>query len=62
VASLYGFDALAYLALEARDLIMADAVLAERIKIEDERRQRELDYLSGRTASLITNWLAQSLK
>ncbi|MGX9348160.1 hypothetical protein [Microbacterium sp. KNMS] len=65
MASIYGWDPLAYLALEADDARLAGHILAERVRLEEERDRGRMDYLAGRTAGLtaqaITKWLGKNL-
>lgn len=65
MASLHGLDPLAYLALEVDDLRIANAIIAARARLDEERKRGELDYLASKTAHLtaqpLTNWLGRNL-
>lgn len=65
VASVYGWAPLDYLALEEDDFRLVNQVLAERARIDEEREQGRMDYLAGKTASLmtqsLTKWLGKNL-
>lgn len=65
MASAHGWNPLDYLALEADDARLANAVIREAVRLEDERTRGRLDYLASKTASItaqaITKWLAKNL-
>jgi len=65
VASLYGHDPLAFLALEPDDFRLANLIMTEQARIEEERERGRLDYLASKMAALtsqgITKWLAKNL-
>ncbi|WP_156759562.1 hypothetical protein [Microbacterium karelineae] len=65
MASVYGWDPLAFLALEEDDFRLANLIVSEQSRLEEERERGRLDYLASKTASLtaqsITKWLGKHL-
>lgn len=65
VASSHGWNPLAYLALEEGDMRLAQKVLQEAVRLEEERERGRLDYLASKTAAMtaqaITKWLGRNL-
>lgn len=65
MASMYGLDPLAFLALEQDDFRLVNRILEKRSQLEEERERGRLDYLASKTAGLtaqsITRWLSKAL-
>ncbi|WOF23844.1 hypothetical protein N8K70_03950 [Microbacterium betulae] len=65
MASVYGQDPIAFLALEEDDFRLMNLIIAERARIDEERDRGRMDYLAGKTAALtaqaITRWLGKNL-
>lgn len=65
MASSYGWNPLAYLALEESDARLANKILEEAVRQAEERERGRLDYLASKTASMtaqaITKWFARNL-
>ncbi|WP_221585552.1 hypothetical protein [Microbacterium sp. G2-8] len=65
MASIYGHDPLAFLALEEDDFRLMNIIIGEQARLDEERERGRIDYLASRTASLtaqsITKWLGKHL-